>query len=187
MKKIAVLFFFFLPILTYGQVVTFPKTLPQKAFSVGAAGVYNNDVFAFDNEGISFYIHAGYGIRYALDINVKYNLYLNGKDYLGVDLQYLFYETRKSYFSVITGLHIWENPGFDLTGVFTYAMRYWLNLSTGLDIDLDFTAEVTPRFWIPLNAGVNAGERTFVYLEYNLPVSERAWGYVALGANIIIR
>jgi len=172
-----------------GQVVTFPKTLPQKAFSAGAGAIHNSDVYAFDNQGMSFYVHGGYGINYSLDVNLKYSYYLNGahKNYIGVDMQYLFYETRKSYFSVITGLHRWEHFGFDLSGIYTFALRYWLNFSAGLDMDLSFSTDINPRFRLPVSVGVSASEMAFVYFEYNLPVSERAWGIVALGANFILR
>ncbi len=45
---------------------------------------------------------------------------MNGVSYFGVDLQYLIYEARNSYFSVIGGLHRWDGFGVDLTGLFTY-------------------------------------------------------------------
>ena len=187
MKKALFLCLISIPVLASGQVVTFAKTLPQSGISVGAGGAYNYDVFAFDNEGMSAYLHAGYGIQYSLDVNLKYHYYANGKDYVGVDLQYLFYETRKSYISAITGLHYWENLGFDLTGVYTYDMRYWLNLSLGLDMNLDFTSDVNPRFWVPLNLGINVTEQIFTYAEYCFPVSERAFGVVSIGANFVFR
>ena len=75
--------------------------------------------------------------------------------------------------------------GFDLTGLFTYAPRYYLNLSVGLDMDLSFASVVNPRFWVPLNVGFNINEMIFIYAEYNLPVSERSWDIVALGSNFI--
>lgn len=187
MKKSLLISLLFLPILAMGQVVTFPKTLPQNSFSAGAAANYNSDVFAFDGDGPSFMLHGGYGIQYSLDVNLKYIYYVYGKDYIGVDMQYLFYETRKSYFSVITGLHMWNDFGFDLSGVYTYSMRYWLNFSVGLDMDLSFAEDVSPRFWVPLNAGFNVSEELFMYLEFNFPVSERAWTMVSLGANYVFR
>lgn len=189
MKRALFLPALFFSLLAPAQVVTFPKTLPQNAFSIGSGALYNSDVFAFDAQGMSFYIHAGYGLQYPLDVNISYGRYLNGesRNYFGVDMQYLFYETRKSYFSVITGLHRREEFGFDLAGVFTYAVRYWLNLSAGLDIDLDFATDVNPRFRLPLNIGVTLGEPAYLYFEYNLPVSERAWSITALGVNFIIR
>jgi hypothetical protein len=35
--------------------------------------------------------------------------------------------------------------------------------------------------------GFNIDEMVFLYAEYNLPVSERAWGIVAIGANVVLR
>ncbi len=171
------------------QVVNFAKTLPQRAFSVGITPSYQMDrnVVMFDAGGLAVFASAGYGLQYSVDLNVKYGYFVNGTDYASVDLQYLIHETRQSYFSVIAGLHRWDAYGFDLTGIYTYAPRYWLNLTVGVDMDLSFASDVNPRFWVPLNAGFNLGEVMFVFLEYNLPVSERAWDIVALGVNFIIR
>lgn len=172
-----------------GQVVNFAKTLPVRSFSVGLAPSYHMDrnVILFDAGGMAFFAHAGYGLQYAVDLNLKYGYFVNGTDYASVDLQYLLHETRQSYFSVIAGLHRWDAYGFDLTGIYTYAPRYWVNFTVGVDMDLSFAKQVNPRFWVPLNVGFNANEVMFVYLEYNLPVSERAWDIVALGVNFIIR
>jgi len=171
------------------QVVNFAKTLPQRAFSVGITPSYQMDrnVVMFDAGGLAVFASAGYGLQYSVDLNVKYGYFVNGTDYASVDLQYLIHETRQSYFSVIAGLHRWDAYGFDLTGIYSYAPRYWLNLTVGVDMDLSFASDVNPRFWVPLNAGFNAGEVMFVFVEYNLPVSERAWDIVALGINFIIR
>jgi len=171
------------------QVVNFAKTLPQRAFSIGITPSYQMDrnVVMFDAGGLAVFASAGYGLQYSVDLNVKYGYFVNGTDYASVDLQYLIHETRQSYFSVIAGLHRWDAYGFDLTGIYTYAPRYWLNLTVGVDMDLSFASDVNPRFWVPLNAGFNAGEVMFVFVEYNLPVSERAWDIVALGINFIIR
>ena len=189
MKRFLLLFLLLIPILASAQVVNFAKTLPERAFSVGLASAYHSDqnVVYFDAGGASLALSGGYGIQYALDINARYIYFFNGSDYIGVDLQYLIHETRQSYFSVIAGLHKWDEFGFDLTGLYTYSPRYYLNLSVGLDMDLSFATEVNPRFWIPLNVGFNVNEMLFLYAEYNLPVSERSWGIVALGGNFVIR
>ena len=186
MKRIVVLLVLLLPLAASAQVVNFAKTLPVRAISVGAAPVYNTGNVYFD-QGMGYYIHAGYGIDYQVDVNFKYTHYPMSKDYIGVDLQYLFHESRQTYFSVISGLHRWDEIGFDLTGLYTYMVRYWINFSAGLDIDVEFNEEIDRRFWIPVNVGFNAGEWLFVYLEYNLPANEQAWDMVAVGANFIIR
>jgi hypothetical protein len=190
-KKLPFLFLclFLWPVAASAQVVNYAKTLPQRSFSVGFTPSYQIDrnVVLFDAGGMAYFLNAGYGLQYSLDLNVKYGYFVNGTDYASVDLQYLLYETRQSYFSVIAGLHRWDEYGFDLTGIYTYALRYWVNFTVGLDMDLSFATEVNPRFWVPLNVGFNANEVMFIYLEYNLPVSERAWDIVALGVNFIIR
>jgi hypothetical protein len=172
-----------------GQVVNYAKTLPQRSFSAGLAPSYHidRDVILFDAGGMAYFVNAGYGVQYSIDVNLKYGYFVNGTDYISADIQYLLHETRQSYFSVIAGLHRWDQYGFDLTGLYTFALRYWFNLSVGVDMDLDFASDVNPRFWVPLNMGFNANDVMFIYLEYDLPVSERAWGIVALGTNFIIR
>lgn len=176
-------------VLVSGQVVNFAKTLPERAFSVGVTPAYHidNNVILFDAGGPSIGVNAGYGLQYPIDVNARYIYFFNGPDYFGIDLQYLLHEARYSYFSAIAGLHRWEQYGFDLTGLFTYAPRYFLNLSAGLDMDLSFATEINPRFWLPVNVGLNINEMMFLYAEFNLPVSERAWSIVALGASFIFR
>jgi hypothetical protein len=179
----------FISTLVSGQVVNFAKTLPERAFSVGITPAYHFDynVILFDAGGPAIGVNAGYGLQYPLDFNARYIYFFNGADYFGLDLQYLLHEARYSYFSVIAGLHRWEEYGFDLTGLYTYSPRYFLNLSVGLDMDLSFATEINPRFWLPVNVGLNINEMTFLYAEFNLPVSERAWSIVALGATFIFR
>jgi len=176
-------------LLVSGQVVNYAKTLPERAFSVGVTPAYHidNNVILFDAGGPSIGVNAGYGLQYSLDVNARYVYFFNGPDYFGIDLQYLLHEARYSYFSAIAGLHRWEEYGFDLTGLFTYSPRYFLNLSVGLDMDLSFATEINPRFWLPVNIGLNINDLTFLYTEFNLPVSERAWSIVALGASFIFR
>lgn len=189
MKRIFLLFILSFPVLVSGQVVNFAKTLPQRAFSLGATAAWHvdNAVLLFDAEGPSFSLSGGYGLIYAMDVNARYVYYMNGPDYIGVDLQYLLHESRYSYFSAMGGVHRWDNYGLDLTGLYTYSPRYYLNLSVGLDMDISFASVVRPRFWVPLNAGFNVTEMIFLFVEYNLPVSQYSWDIFALGANFIFR
>lgn len=189
MKKLLLLLLFSLPVLLSAQVVNFAKTLPERAWSVGFTPAWHADrnVILFDAGGASFALNGGYGLLYSLDVNARYVYFMNGTDYIGVDVQYLVHEARKSYFSVIGGLHKWDQFGCDLTGLFTYLPRYAVNFSIGLDIDLSFASEMNPRFWVPLNVGFNLNEMLFLFAEYNLPVSDRSWDIVALGLNLVIR
>ena len=197
--------FLSVPLAGYGQVVNYAKTLPERAFSVGLAPSYFFDngsiglrsmgIQPDENGSLTVGLSGGYGLMYPLDLSVKYMYVMNGTDYFGVDLQYLIHEARNSYFSVIAGLHRWDGYGADLTGLFTYAPRYFLNFSAGLDLDVDYytdynesgDSKVAARFWLPVNVGLNAGETLFIFAEYDLPVSELSWGILALGVNIIIR
>ena len=189
MKRLLFLLLFSTSLTLYAQVVTFAKTLPERAWSVGLTPAYHidRDVVLFDAGGTSVALNGGYGLLYSLDVNARYIYFVNGTDYIGVDVQYLFYEARKSYISGIAGLHWWDVFGCDLTGLFTYMPRYEMNLSIGIDMDLSFAEEVNPRFWIPLNIGFNVNEMMFLFAEYNLPVSDLSWGIVALGINLVLR
>jgi len=189
MKRLLFLVLFSTSFTLYAQVVTYAKTLPERAWSVGLTPAYHIDrnVIVFDAGGASFALNGGYGLLYSLDLNARYIYFVNGTDYIGIDAQYLVHEARKSYFSVIAGLHMWDQFGFDLTGLFTYMPRYEVNLSVGFDMDLSFAEDVNPRFWIPVNIGFNVNELVFLFAEYDLPVSDLSWGIVALGANLVLR
>jgi hypothetical protein len=189
MKRFPFLLLLFLSVTLSGQVVNYAKTLPERAWSVGLTPAYHfdNNVVTFDAGGASLALSGGYGLLYSLDLNARYMYFFNGPDYIGLDAQYLLHEARHSYFSAIGGLHYWDGLGMDLTGLFTYTPRYEVNFSVGLDFDLSFAPEMNPRFWVPLNVGFNIEELLFLYAEYNLPVSERAWGIVAIGANLVLR
>ena len=205
MKRIVLFLFLAMPLIASGQVVNFAKTLPERAFSLGLTPAYyldNNSVglrsIGVDSDqggAIAIGLTGGYGIQYSLDLGVKFNYVIDGTIYFGVDVQYLAYETRNSYFSVIVGLHMWDGYGADLTGLFTYALNYNINLSVGLDMDVDYFSDyyetgeskVGTRFWLPLNVGFNINEVVFLYAEYDLQVSQWSWGIAAIGANFIFR
>ena len=189
MRRLLFLLLFSTSLTLSAQVVNFPKTLPQRAWSVGLSPAYHidRDVVLFDGGGASVALNGGYGILYSLDVNARFMYFFNGPDYIGVDAQYLVYESRNSYISAIAGLHYWDVFGCDLSGFFTYTPRYEFSFSIGLDMDLSIAEEVNPRFWIPLNAGYNVTEMIFLYAEYNLPVSDLSWGIVALGINVVLR
>lgn len=185
MKRYLLVFFLILSSIASAQVINFGKTLPIRSYSIGVAASHNTDTFVSDG-GLSFMASVGYGLAYSVDMNLKYGYY-TGADFFGADIQYLFRETRKSYFNIIGGLHYQEDFGFDFTGSYTYTPEFWINLTVGLDFDLMMADNLTFRAWIPLNAGVNLGNIVFLYFEYDLPANEKAWDIVSLGANFIIR
>jgi len=201
MKRFTILLLFFMPLVLDAQVVDFAKTLPERSFSVGITPSYHLDnnniglrsigVSPGENGSLGIGLSAGYGLLYSLDLGVKYMYLLNGLDYFGVNLQYLIHEARRSYFSVIGGLHRWDGFGIDLTGLFTYAPNYAINISGGLDLDLDYDTDmdsnIRTRFWFPINIGFNVNDLTFLYAEVNVQVSQLSWSIVAVGANFIFR
>ncbi|MFH0756221.1 MAG: hypothetical protein V2B15_02905 [Bacteroidota bacterium] len=201
MKRYLLLLLLVSPFMASGQVVNYAKTLPERAFSVGltpaffmdngSVGLRSIGVDAGQGGALAIGLSGGYGLQYSLDLSAKFIYVMDGIPYFGVDLQYLLYETRNSYFSMIAGLHHWDNFGVDLTGLFSYSPRRHFNLSAGLDMDLNYDPEmpnkIRTRFWLPVNAGFDVNERTFLFAEYDLPVSQWSWGIVAIGANFIFR
>lgn len=201
MKNILSIVLVLLPLTLGAQVVDFAKTLPVRSFSLGISPSFHMDngniglrsigVSPEENGSLGVTVSGGYGLLYSLDLGVKYMYMLNGTDYFGVNLQYLVHEARHSYFSVIGGLHRWDGYGIDLTGLFTYAPNYTVNISGGLDMDLnydtDMESNIRTRFWVPLNVGFNVNDLTFIYGELNVQVSQLSWSIVALGANFIFR
>jgi len=185
MKRYLLIIFLFVSTIVSAQVVNFGKTLPVGSYSLGVAASYNTDTFVSDG-GLSFMAYGGIGLGYSVDLNLKY-AYHTGADYFGADVQYLFKETRKSYFNMIGGLHYQDDFGFDLTGSYTYSPEFWINFTVGLDLDLMMADDLTFRAWIPLNAGVNLGNIVFLFFEYDLPANEQAWDVISLGANFIFR
>ena len=81
--------------------------------------------------------------------------------------------------------------GVDLTGLFTYSPRYSVNLTVGLDMDINYDPDmpnnIRARAWLPVNAGFNLNDVTFLFAEFDLPVSQWSWGIVSVGANFILR
>lgn len=190
MKKIlfAAVFSMLLNVALSAQVINFAKTLPVKAFSLTLSPIYNSaerNIYHPELRGMSYLIMAGYGYKYDVDFGVKYGYY-NGSDLFAADVQYLFRETRRSYYSFYGGVHKWEEYGLDLTLSFTHTPEYWLNLSTGLDIDADIS-DFELRAWIPLNIGVNFDDRFYLFLEYDLPANDRAWDILGGGITLILR
>jgi len=201
MKRFILLLLFVIPVMASGQVVNFAKTLPVRSYSLGITPTYflgadnvgirsigvDNDQFGAFAVGVS----GGYGLQYSLDVNAKFIYVMGGKPFIGAGLQYLVHEGRNSYFSVIGGLHYWDNFGVDLTGLFSYALNYNVNISAGLDVDVNYDPEmpnkIRPRVWLPVNIGYNISRYTYLYAEFDLRVSQWSWGILAVGANFIFR
>lgn len=190
-----------IPVMVSGQVVNYAKTLPVRSYSLGITPAYH---LGADNVGIrsigvpddqpgafAIGVNGGYGLQYSLDVNAKFIYVVGGKPFFGADLQYLIHEGRNSYFSVIGGLHYWDNAGVDLTGLFTYAVSYNVNVSGGLDIDVNYDPDmdnnIRPRVWLPVNIGFNVSDYTFLYAEFDLQVSQWSWSILAVGANFVFR
>lgn len=201
MKRLPLLLLLTLPSLAPGQVVNFAKTLPERAFSVGLTpsyyfdngniGLRNIGVEADEGGALAIGLSGGYGLLYSLDLNARFTYVVDGVHYFGVDLQYLIYESRKSYFAVIGGLHHWAGFGGDLTGLFTYTPRYFMNFTAGIDLDIEYDetmeSKVRSRVWLPVNVAFNFDDRIYLFAEYNLQVSEYSWGILSLGVNFIFR
>lgn len=169
--------------------MNFARTLPTRTWSIGVIPAYHadNNTVLFEGGGPAIGISGGISHTYDVDFGARYLLFVNGPDYIGVDVQWLVQERRRSYFSLIGGLHYWEFMGLDATGLFTYNPRYEISLTTGLDFDVSFSAVPNPRFWIPLNFGYNLNDKVFLFAEYCLPISERSWDIFSAGANFIMK
>ncbi len=189
------------PLWLSAQVVNFGKTLPERSFSLGVAPswYFNNSNVGLRSIGVdedqagalAIGVSGGYGINYSMDVNAKIIYVAGGKPFIGADIQYLVHEARNSYFSVLGGLHYWDNFGVDITGLFTYMLNYDISLSGGLDFDINYDPEmdgnVRFRAWLPVNIGFNINKYTFLYAEYDLQISQWSWGIAAIGANFIFR
>ncbi len=186
MRRILVLLLVFIPFLADGQAISYPKTLPLRSYSIGLTPTLNGGQFIMD-EGPGIFLSSGFPINYSYDVNFRYGWFPNGPDYFGADIKWLFREQRRQYFTMAAGLHYFYYMGFDLTGVYTYTVNYWLNLAVGIDFDLSFNTFIDRMFWLPLNVGYNADDRIYFYVEYDLPISEQAWDILAVGATFVIR
>lgn len=189
------------PLWLSAQVVNFGKTLPERSFSLGVAPswYFNNSNVGLRSIGVdedqagalAIGVSGGYGINYSLDVNAKVIYVAGGKPFIGADVQYLVHEARYSYFSVIGGLHYWDNFGVDITGLFTYMLNNDISLSGGLDFDInydpDMDGNVRFRAWLPVNIGFAINNYTFLYAEYDLQISQWSWGIAAIGANFIFK
>lgn len=170
------------------QVINFAKTLPVRSYSLTLAPVYNvsqGNVYHPELRGLSYVVMAGFGYTYDLDFSLKYGYY-NGNDLFAADMQYMFRETRQSYYSLYGGIHKWKEYGMDMAVTFTYMPQYFITLSTGLDVDVDIS-EFEMRAWIPLNFGINIDDRYYLFLEYDLPGNERSWDILGGGITFIFR
>jgi hypothetical protein len=201
MKPLLIFLLFTCPVWVSAQVVNFGKTIPERSFSLGVAPSYyfNNSSVGLRSIGVeedqggamTLSLSGGYGISYSLDLNARIIYVAGGKPFFGADLQYLVYEARSTYISVLGGLHYWDNFGVDISGFFTYMLSYDFSLSGGLDFDInydpDMDGSVRFRAWLPVNLGYSLNKYTFLYAEYDLQISQWSWGILALGANFIFR
>ncbi len=201
MKRLLFLLLLATPLWVSGQVVNFAKTLPERSFSLGVTPSYyfNNSNVGLRSIGVdedqagalAIGVSGGYGINYSLDLNAKIIYVMGGKPFIGADVQYLIYEARYTYISVIGGLHYWDNFGADITGLFTYMLNNNVSISGGLDFDVnydpDMDGNVRFRGWLPVNVGFNVSRYTYLYAEYDLQISQWSWGIASIGANFIFK
>jgi len=201
MKRFFILLLIATPLWVSGQVVNFAKTLPERSFSLGVtpSWYFNNSSVGLRSIGVdedqagalAIGVSGGYGINYSLDLNAKIIYVMGGKPFIGADVQYLIYEARYTYISVIGGLHYWDNFGADITGLFTYMLNNNVSISGGLDFDVNYDPEmdgnVRFRGWLPVNVGFNVSRYTYLYAEYDLQISQWSWGIASIGANFIFK
>jgi len=201
MKRFFILLLIATPLWVSGQVVNFAKTLPERSFSLGVtpSWYFNNSSVGLRSIGVdedqagalAIGVSGGYGINYSLDLNAKIIYVMGGKPFIGADVQYLIYEARYTYISVIGGLHYWDNIGADITGLFTYMLNNNVSISGGLDFDVNYDPEmdgnVRFRGWMPVNVGYNVSRYTYLYAEYDLQISQWSWGIASIGANFIFK
>ncbi|HKK63869.1 MAG TPA: hypothetical protein VJ951_14990 [Bacteroidales bacterium] len=189
MKKfLAVTLVLFIAATASAQLINFAKTLPVRAYSLTLAPIYNvseGNVYHPELRGMSYVAMLGYGLKYDLDFGFKYGYY-NGKDLFAAEMQYMFRETRKSYYSFYGGIHKWKEYGLDAAVTFTHTPNYNIALSAGLDLDVDIS-EFELRAWIPLNIGINFDDRYYIFFEYDLPGNERSWDILGGGMTFIFR
>jgi hypothetical protein len=201
MKRLLFLLLLATPLWLFGQVVNYAKTLPERAYSlnVSPSWYFNNSNVGLRSIGVdedqagalAIGVSGGYGINYSLDLNAKIIYVMGGKPFIGADLQYLIYEARYTYISVIGGLHYWDNFGVDITGLFTYMLNNNVSISGGLDFDVnydpDMDGNVRFRGWLPVNVGFNVSRYTYLYAEYDLQISQWSWGIASIGVNFIFK
>jgi hypothetical protein len=56
-----------------------------------------------------------------------------------------------------------------------------------VNYDPEMSSNMRARVWLPLNVGFDINELTFLYVEYDLQISQFSWGILAIGANFIFR
>ena len=183
------------------QVGRTARILPRRSFSLGLAPTWYPDVnnigldalYPDDTPelGLGIGASARFASRYDMDMGARIIYVLEGSPWFGADMMYLVRVSRYSYFFIGGGLHYWDDPGLDITGIFTYYPRFQWGLTAGLDLDVNYDprmdSNVRFRAWLPVNVSLEVSDMATLWAEFNLQVSQWSWSHLSLGANINFR
>ena len=135
------------------------------------------------NDQLGMYFHGGYGIRKTVDLAARYG-FLDGKDYIGLDLEWALDRSQRFDLSLITGLHSRGDMGLDLGMVASIPVTGYATVFGGVDLDLDFGNDLDHYTWIPIGMEALWKNRMSIILEADLAMSEWAWNIFGGGIAV---
>jgi hypothetical protein len=158
------------------------QTLNKGNWSIGINPAYDGEA-----EDFAFFFHGGYGIGNNSDIGLKLGFGW-GDPYFGLDYEKTLLGGKPSV-SVHLGAHYWNDFGLDVGSTVTFPIGN-LRISTGLDLDVDFSHSATDDFemhfplWIPINLEIYLQKHLSLVFEGNVGLTDYANTTIGGGLNI---
>jgi opacity protein-like surface antigen len=160
------------------------QTIQKSNWSLGI-----NPAFAdWGNSDFALFFHGGYGIGNNSDLGLKLGFGW-GDTYVGLDYEKTI-KAGKPLISLHGGGHFWKYFGLDFGATVSFPVSSNLYISTGLDMDLNFTQDNQDKLdlktplWLPISLEVYLQKHLSLVFEGNVKLTQAAFTTVGGGINI---
>jgi hypothetical protein len=159
------------------------NSLNKGKWSIGINPVYGD----LGGGDFALFFHGGYGLGKNSDLGLKLGFGW-GDPYVGLEYQKTLL-SGKPCVSIHGGAHYWNDFGLDLGSTVTFPIGN-VNLSTGLDMDLNFGHDANndlnmqAPLWLPISLEVYLKKQISLVFEGNIKLTKYAFTTVGGGINI---
>ncbi len=157
-----------------GQVLSSARSLPARTFVLsGAPVVFNNDGV----NSLGLFVMGRYGTGNGLDVEFRSGFFEEAT-YVGGNIK-LGLRPAAPFVSLMAGLHVMNDLGFDGGLSVAYPLSETLDLYGGIDFDLIFDDDPDLPTWVNLGVDLMFIEQIHFLAEFNLganDISPNIWG-----------
>ncbi|RMH87223.1 MAG: hypothetical protein D6681_15595 [Calditrichaeota bacterium] len=164
-----------------GQIFQTAEALNRGDFSVGFSPVFFSHRGA---EDFSLYVHGALGVDRRLEVDAKLGVG-DPATYFGMALKGQLTRTAP-HVSISGGFHVFDDFGLDGTANLTFPVNPYVDLYTGLDMDMVFATETFTPFWLLIGTEIAYRRQVNLLLEVELGLNDEAANIITVGAKFYL-